>query len=84
MNGKKPKRATFKLAVKTPDGFRGHASGECDEGLAFALYALPLGSAEGNQQQQEGTAGEFRAARAAYLSAAAKYHAEIDSKRGAS
>ena len=77
----KPKKNTFRLSVKEAGGFSSQSSGECGEGMAFALYMLPLHSA--SAPMAEGTAGEFQAARAAYLAAATKYRAETEAKNNA-
>lgn len=75
----KEKKNRFRLSVKTADGLSVQSSGECGSAAeAFALYMLPM---DPKNVPTEGAAGEFYAARAAYLAAAAKCYEEIQSKR---
>lgn len=75
----KPKKNKFRLSVKTADGLSVQSSGECGTaGEAFALYMLPI---DPKNVPTEGAAGEFYAARAAYLTAAAKCYEEIQAKQ---
>ena len=58
---------------------RDHRDGQCGTaGEAFALYMLPI---DPKNVPTEGAAGEFYAARAAYLTAAAKCYEEIQAKQ---
>lgn len=77
MSNRKIQKPVFKLAIRTPDGFRSESSGECDEGAAFALHMLLMGV---DKVAEEGVAGEFQTARIAYLAAATKYHTALSTK----
>lgn len=79
MSNRKIEKPVFnKVAIRTPRGFKGKMSGECEEGAAFALYML----LRGDKLTKEGVAGKFQAARLAYLAAATKYHATLLTKTG--